>query len=152
MTAADFPPDHDKRTAWFLALAGFLPFAILSLALLATGKTGPMHGLFIDAFRTWSAIILSFLGGIRWGAALAARPIDRLAIGFSVFPAIVGWFALFLPAPYGIPVLLVAFCAQGAWDSISIHAGKGPAWFASIRITLTLMVAAAHLVALLAVL
>ncbi len=141
----------ERRTAWLLALAGFAPFAFLALALLVSGTTSAFHGLFLDAFRTYSAIILSFLGGIRWGMALRDDPVDHVSLGFSVVPSLAGWFALFLPASLGVPVLLVAYCAQGAWDSVSIHSGKAPAWFAELRIWLTLLVAFAHLVAFFAV-
>ncbi len=141
----------DKKTAWVLALAGFAPFAFLALALLFFGRTSALHGLLLDAFRTYSAIILSFLGGIRWGMALREEPVDYRSLAFSVVPSLTGWFALFLPDTVGLPVLLVAYCAQGAWDSISIHAGKAPAWFASVRIVLTLLVAFAHLLAFFAV-
>lgn len=137
-----------RQIAWMLALAGFAPFAFLALALLFSGKTSPLHTLFLDGFRTYSAIILSFLGGIRWGMALRDDPVDHRSMAISVAPSIVGWLALFLAAPIGLPILLVAYCAQGAWDSFSIHAGKAPAWFAGLRITLTLLVALAHLLAL----
>jgi Protein of unknown function (DUF3429) len=108
------------------------------------GKMHPLQAVLVDAFRTYGAIILSFLGGVRWGLALREQPVPAKDLLFSVLPAIAAWFSLFLTAPASIAILLLGFCAQGAWDSLSMHAGKGPQWYAQLRITLTLIVALAH--------
>jgi hypothetical protein len=139
---------QDRRLAWALALAGYLPFLFLAAALLLAGKTHPFGTVLADAFRTYGAIILSFLGGIRWGLALAGRPAPVRDLAFSVLPALLAWFSLFFQPVVSVAVLLLGFCAQGAWDSLSIHAGRAPHWFASLRITLTLLVALAHAVAI----
>jgi hypothetical protein len=139
---------HDRRIAWALALAGYIPFIALAAGLLLTGKTHPLHGLITDAFRTYGAVILSFLGGIRWGLALSGRPVPARDLAFSVLPALAAWFALFFQPAASVAILLLCFCAQGAWDSLSIHAGRAPQWFASLRITLTLLVALAHGIAI----
>ncbi len=140
-----------KGTAWFLACAGFVPFAGLSIALLLVGKETALHPVLTDALRTYAAVILSFLGGIRWGLALRAKPVAAGDIVLSVLPAIIGWIALFLPVPVAVSVLLLAFCTLGAWDSFAIHRGLAPVWFATQRIILTLLVAAALIGALVAV-
>jgi hypothetical protein len=136
---------RNERTAgWILALAGYLPFAAIALAVLLLGKTNPFQTVLIDAFRTYGAIILSFLGGVRWGLALRDQPVPVRDLVFSVIPAVAAWFSLFLNPPVSVAILLLGFCAQGAWDSLSMHAGRGPQWYAGLRITLTLIVALAH--------
>ena len=136
-------------TAWLLSLAGFVPFAALALALLMLGREHPLHIMLGDAFRLYSVVILSFLGGIRWGLLLRDPTPSRMGLAFSVLPAIAGWLAMFLALPATIAVLLLAFSAQGAWDSVSFHEDERLQWFARLRITLTLLVVAAHIVALL---
>ncbi len=143
-------PEPLKKTAWNLALLGFLPFAALSIAMLVLGPQHPLFDVLSDAFRLYGAVILSFLGGIRWGLALNTEPASPRTIAISVVPAIIGWLAIFIPPVFSVGVLLLSFCAQGAWDSTAFHAGKGPIWFARLRIVLTLLVAGAHVVALLA--
>ncbi|MGI9401522.1 MAG: DUF3429 domain-containing protein [Rhizobiaceae bacterium] len=143
-------PEPLQKTAWYLTLSGFLPFAGLSIAMLVLGRAHPLFDVLTDAFRLYSAVILSFLGGIRWGLALnnqAARP---ATLTLSVIPAIAGWLSMFAPPVFSVGIFLLAFCAQGAWDSTAFHAGKGPIWFARLRIVITLLVAGAHIVALLA--
>jgi len=132
-----------RRMAWTLSLAGFLPFAALALVLVALGEGHPLKDTVGDAARTYGAVILSFLGGIRWGLALLRQPSAQRELAISVLPAIAGWLSLFAPAPVSFGVLLIGFLAQGAWDSFSIQSGAAPAWFGPIRITLTVLVAAA---------
>lgn len=134
----------DRQLAWALALGGFLPFLFLAAGLFLAGKTHPWSVVMADAFRTYGAVILSFLGGIRWGLAILGKPVPARDLGFSVLPALAAWFSLFFQPVVSVAVLLLGFCAQGAWDSLSIHAGRAPQWFASLRITLTLLVALAH--------
>ena len=142
--------ENTRKQAWFLSLAGFIPFGVLAIVLLVLGRDHPLFDAVFDIFKVWSVIILSFLGGIRWGFALADQPFDLNSLWLSVVGSILGWFALFLPDMYTMLTLLILFCAHGAWDSFYINSGKAPPWFASIRIVLTFLVAAAHIMLILA--
>ena len=92
---------------------------------------------FTEALLWWSAIILSFLGGARWGAAIqAASPQPRL-IGLAMLPSIVGWLILLLPAKYRAVQLLAlaaALLLHLVWDWRS---GGLPGWYGRLRTTLT---------------
>jgi hypothetical protein len=143
--------DPLQKTAWYLSLAGFVPFGFLALAMLLLGPLHPMHTVLTDAFRVYAAVILSFLGGIRWGIALRTESARPAALVLSVVPAAIGWLAIFAPPVISIGTLLLAFCAQGAWDSRTFHSGGGLIWFARIRIISTLLVAGALAIALVAV-
>lgn len=135
-----------SRVAWILAVAGFVPFALLTFAIMAGGQSNPLSLSMLDLFKIWSAVVLSFLGGIRWGMAMAGETGSWRILAASTLAAVVGWFALMLPDRFGILVLLLAFCAHGAWDSFSANAGQAPAWYGKLRITLTFLVAAAHVI------
>ncbi|MFZ1815398.1 MAG: DUF3429 domain-containing protein [Rhizobiaceae bacterium] len=140
-----------RQGAWVLSLAGVLPFLALCIASFLAGKTAALFPFYVDAFKTWSVAILCFLGGIRWGMAILAKPVSPKLLFLSTLSAFAGWIALFLSDAAGVMLLLLAYSAQGAWDSFSIHGGEGPQWFADLRIVLTLMVAATHIVMLVAV-
>jgi len=147
--------------AWILSLAGFIPFAGLSVFIFINNETHPMFSLSVDMFKIWSAIILSFLGGIRWGVAITGVPSDEeftegqyprgaYQLLSSVVPSIFALFALLLPSIQCVIVLMICFCIQGIWDSFSSMNGQLPKWMGSIRITLTVLVVAAHAAVLLA--
>ena len=148
-----------QSTGWALSLAGFVPFAIVAVVLLATDRSSVWHAFAVDAGRTYGAIILSFLGGTRWGAGLA-RPDAGRQFALSVVPSLVGWFSLFTADTYGVALLALAFAAQGAWDAFSTAPAPDarrapvskplPHWFGRLRATLTFMVVGALVVMFLA--
>lgn len=135
--------------AGLLAHAGLLPFVILSAWLYAIPPQHPWHDATILLLVGYAAIVLSFLGGLRWGLAVA-RPdrASRRDLWLGIVPALVGWGALATPVPYAFGLLAVAFAAQGAWDSLSAQDGPMPAWFGRLRTRLTVVVVAMLVLAL----
>ena len=141
-----------KSTAWTLSLAGLVPFAIVAVTLLVIDRTSVWHALAVDAGRTYGAVILSFLGGTRWGAGLDRADAGR-QFALAVVPSLVGWFSLFMADVYGVALLALAFAAQGAWDAFSTAPAPDgrrapldrplPHWFGRLRATLTFMVVGA---------
>ena len=85
-----------------LGLAGILPqLACLVLALAGGGQWAGQAGL------AYAALILSFLGGLWWMAALMAGLRDATPYTLAVLPSLIGWAALLLPAG---GLVLVALC------------------------------------------
>lgn len=142
--------EKSQRIAWQLAIAGFVPFGVLAVLAFYLGQTHPLFSLLIEGLRSYGAVILSFLGGIRWGLALNDNEQAGRFFALAVVPAIIGWLALFAPDIAGLIVLIAAFGAQGAWDSFSFHADPKRLWFARLRIAITCLVAVSLVVALLA--
>ena len=118
------------------------------MLLLIIGQDNPVAAPILNAYRAYSIAILSFLGGIRWGQAIGREQNGTdgnwISLIGSVIPSLLAWSTVFMPPLGAIAVLLLGFCAQGAWDAWSAQAGKLPAWFSPLRITLTLVVAASH--------
>ena len=157
------------RLAWLLSLAGALPFWAAALFLLVAGRESLWFDWFVDVARTYGAVILSFVGGIRWGAALEERPRPFAApaaaagrtFALSVVPSLAGWFSLFLEPVFGLALLAAAFALQGVWDAFSgpspFAAGAGgrgaalPLWFVRLRVVITLLVVPALLLGLVAI-
>ncbi len=144
--------DGNGRKAMLLAYSGFIPFAILTLWLTGIADDHPWRDQTIMLLKGYAAVILSFLGGIRWG--LATRDDDETTPGIlamSVLPSLAGWLALLMPDLYSFAWLAACFAGQGAVDQFAVHAGKAPAWFGHLRMRLTVLVTAAMLLALFAV-
>jgi len=140
--------EKTRTRAWFLALAGFVPFVLLAGTLFLLGVGHEAYASVFDVFKIYSVIILSFLGGIRWGLAISYQPGEPRNLLLSVVPPIFGWFAILLPDPYAILILIIAFCGQGAWDNFYANEGKVQPWFGSLRVVLTFLVVAVHVVVL----
>ncbi len=88
---------------------------------------------------SYGAIILSFLGGIRWGAALNEPGRQSpTTLAQSVVPALAAWVCTLLPSPWSFVAMAVSFAVQGVWDVAAIRAGRiTTAWFAPLRLVLT---------------
>lgn len=139
-----------QTIAWWLSVLGLMPFAISALMLVFIGSSNAIVAPVGDIFKTYAAIILSFLGGIRWGYSMRedARGLEIKTIVISVVPALIGWAILLVPNEHSIMALMfsiLAFCAHGAWDSLSANAQRLPAWFSKLRIKITLAVVACHI-------
>ncbi len=130
--------------AALLGLAGLLPFAGAALLALQPGPAGDWAGF---ALLGYGAVILSFLGGIHWGLALArdAAP-DWRALGIGVLPSLAGWAGLLAGGTAGLLLLASGFLAVLAVDLGLSRSGRAPAWFARLRSLLTGAVLAALLV------
>ncbi len=136
-----------RRAATVLAIAACFPFLALAISSFQVGRDSAVHETLIDIFRAWSIIVLSFMGGTRWGMAVQREEAMQLNLWMSILIPCVAWLCFFLPDNFMVPGLLVAYCGMGAWDSISANNGLLPVWFGKVRIIMTLLIAFAHIIA-----
>lgn len=146
-------PAVPTAAAW-LGAAGLLPFAALALAALAA--PGGWRDLALTALSGYGAVILSFMGGCRWGFASAGlgRGPTWGPLAISVVPALYAWVALLVTPdePGGATALLLAFGFPALLlADVGLAArGGAPAWWPSLRWPLTLGATLAMLVGALA--
>ncbi len=136
-----------------LGFAGLLPFL--------AGATGawilptPWDRFAVDLLLFYAACILSFLGAVHWGLALAgvgSRPpaegdtaahgvraaaLTWRRLGWSVVPALVAWIALALAPHFGLLVMILGFAGMFWGDLRAIAAGLAPPWYRHLRRPLT---------------
>lgn len=132
--------------AAILGYSGVIPFAAAAM-LVAFGDDGPRQ-MALDGFLIYAAVILSFLGGIRWGAASSSEQDRGGQLIFSVLPSL--WAAFFVwwfPAVTAIYGLMIGFVIMGFADNL-YPAPKVAAWMAPLRLRLTVGVVVCHLVIL----
>ena len=126
------------RAALWLGLFGLVPFwAMAGLAGLSQDSFAASFGL--NGTLAYAAVILSFLGGIRWGAGMADASLGQQARAFSlaVLPSLAAWGALLIPAIPAVSLLIASLLMQALWDVMSTQEGILPQWFARLRILLT---------------
>ncbi len=133
-----------------LAMAGFAPFALFVFWLLGTEPSEPNWQLALTAMRAYAIAILSFLGGVRWGAALSEDGAAR-TFWHSVVPALLAWATIFMQPVLALAILAMTFAGQGAWDVLSAQSGTLPDWYGKIRMKLTFMVVGALLISMMRV-
>jgi hypothetical protein len=149
---------NDKNTmkdahgfARILTLAGALPFIGLSASLWLAPTE--YHAKITTALITYAAIILSFLGGIQWGGAVAlaetAPKSARTMWLLSIVPSLLAWLMLFVSGA-GTQLLIAITLFTFVWiiDAL-LHVQKLiPLWFFRFRTLITAIVLGSILAAL----
>ncbi len=105
--------------AILLGVGGLVPFLGMTVGILFFPAAVPVPRL-VPALIDYGAVILSFLGAVHWGLALAGDPLGvpaqpralRLRLGLGVLPALVGWAAL-LVLLVGRPLPALLLLAAG---------------------------------------
>jgi hypothetical protein len=128
--------------ALVLGWAGVIPFAVGS-AVMAIGLQPAETWAFVPLL-SHAAVILSFLGGVRWGLGLRLPTKDRLTIvlAWSVVPSLVAWIAVCLYARplLALALLIFAHAAQGWFDVRTAEIDGAPRWYAKLRLQLAAIV------------
>jgi hypothetical protein len=131
-----------KAPAW-LGGGGIVPFAGLTLLALFANKP-EQRELATRAFVVYSGIILSFLGGVRWGAALTFPSVRLLTL--AIAPSLVAFGCLLLPNHTALGFLGVTFAFIGLTDYTRGTHALWPMWYKRLRVRLTVAVVVLHLV------
>ena len=142
----------EARTANLLTLSGALPFIGLTLLMF----TDIAHSIRVDVATVlallYAALILSFLGGVRFGMEVRDPANGASAnLVWSVVPSLAAWFLLALVYAnvmasnmgfigWGFALFAMAFVLQFVWDAASVRAGEAPAWFGPLRARITMIV------------
>lgn len=133
-----------------LGYAGLLPFVFTAVYLCFAAMPGtdlPFVETLAHATAVYGAVILSFLGGVRWGIAMAGRQRGMREFVLSVLPSLLGWGAALLPPVAAMAVLAGGFLMQAGWDQRAAIKGSLPLWYATLRRRLSMVVTVALLVA-----
>ncbi len=135
--------------AFVLGFLGALPFlGLAGLAVLA----GPLGSPTVQAWAlvsllAYGGIILSFMGGVHWGWAMAAEEPSFERLGLSVVPALLGWAGYLLGGSIGFSIIALGFAALLWLDLRAIAEGRAAPWYRRLRWPLTLVVVACLVVA-----
>lgn len=125
-------------TAWLLGVASVVPLWLATLLYWSTSDAVGT-GFASAAAIAYGAIMLTFLGGIRWGLAIApaGRTVAGATLVLSVLPGVAGFAAMLLPVLLALTVLVCGFLLHALWDVIAADDGRLPPWFANLRMVLT---------------
>ena len=129
-----------------LGYAGLIPFLVGGLLVMLWGH-GPLGGLDPVLWVCgYAAVILSFIGAVHWGVALAGPvgPIKaHVMLGLSVVPALIAWVALLILPQSAAAVLLLCVSFMGWWFYERLVPGKHvlARWYVRLRLQLSTVAA-----------
>ncbi|KQM96966.1 hypothetical protein ASG37_08825 [Sphingomonas sp. Leaf407] len=111
-----------------------------------------LGGLLLTLSLLYAALILSFLGGMWWGAAAARVTGAGLALwlAVAVVPSLVALAAgaVFFPSPTsGAAILAAGLLVSLTVDMALVRAGHVPPWWMKLRVPLSVGLAVLTLVA-----
>lgn len=132
-----------RRIAWLTAIAGSAIFAAITVALFSSQSHIRIPA--ITALVTFSAIILSHLGGIENGLALreeaSTERTRAIALALSILPSLAAWGVLWLPTPqWQVGAALALFIGVWVADLWLSRHGLIPSWFVDMRTAVTAVV------------
>jgi Protein of unknown function (DUF3429) len=124
-------------TAKALGYAGLLPF--IASAAACWFIQGDAKAFAQQALLTYGAVIVSFLGAVHWGVALAQRNLASGPYAWSITPALLAWLALFLPFSSGAVLLSLALIACWLVDKQTLHSQVFGEAYLQLRTHLTIV-------------
>lgn len=133
-----------QNTAKLLGYAGLLPFILIPVFIiigLMDAYIGYLH------FVQYSAIILSFMGGIHWFDALQNRRKNHQLFA-SMLPSIVAWLSLvFLDGTVLLSILSLSHLGVLVYDKYVLALEKDILIeYTQLRVLLTTVVVISHLI------
>lgn len=126
-----------------LGAAGLIPFVALAIAV---HFGAPVWGaLAIKAILLYGAVILSFMGGCRWGFAAAGLGEGPrfLPLAVSTGPALLAWGAALVGGRAGLLLLSGSLLLLFVADEALTRAGGAPEWWTALRAPLSVIASAA---------
>lgn len=129
--------------ALVLGVLGVVPF--VSLAIASHAGRDPWTGAAAQAALYYGAVILSFLGGCRWGFACAGlgRGPGWRPLLVAIAPPLLAWGAALAGGKPGLLLLAGAMLLLFAADESLVRTGGAPDWWAVLRAPLSVISGAA---------
>jgi hypothetical protein len=145
---------HAPIPALAYGIGGLIPFTSIPVYMLSSGVYIPEMAFTSMAY---SAVILSFIGGVRWGSAVSNPEVSSPWTEFftsyfihsfflqimspnwknftsSIAPSVVGWMSLLVSNPVGSILSITGFSLCLLQD---ITSSQFPSWYKSLRILLS---------------
>ena len=127
-----------------LGYAGAIPFVAGALACLPFAGSLREWGVLL--LLDYGAIILSFMGGVHWGAAMLRDDTSLAPLGKSVAPSLLALVATLIGGRTGLFLLASGFAGLLFYDENETAVGRVPSWYPSLRRPLSAIVISALLI------
>jgi hypothetical protein len=145
------PSDQAPTAVLIISYARVVPFIAMALivAFASPGVDGVLRGEI-----GYGAVLLSFLGGARWGAALKTGG-NGIAFGpltLLTLPTFFSWAVLLMAPAVALAALMAGFLLVTMADRADARQGLVPAWRSGLDLPLTVLTELALCASLVAVL
>ncbi|MGG7567528.1 DUF3429 domain-containing protein [Rhodovulum sp. DZ06] len=127
--------------AMILGAAGLIPFVSLAISIHMGAAIWADHAT--QAVLVYGAVILSFMGGCRWGFACAGLGDGPRfwPLAVSVAPALLAWGAALVGDKAGLLMLSGGLLLLFVADEELTRTGGAPEWWSALRAPLSVIAA-----------
>ncbi|HEX7777276.1 MAG TPA: DUF3429 domain-containing protein [Parvibaculum sp.] len=137
--AAKLPsPDQTPTAVLIFSYARIVPF--VAMALIVAFASSGVDGV-LAAEIGYGAVLLSFLGGARWGVAVKAGG-DGVAfkpLALLTLPTFFSWAVLLMAPAVALAALMAGFLLVAMSDRAAARQGLVPAWQSGLDLPLTVL-------------
>ncbi len=121
-----------------LGYGGLIPFVCLTAATIFSARYSDASG---HSLLIYAAVILSFVGAINWGVAMASSDLSEAQRNYlwiwSVAPALLAWLAHFFQPTVASGIMIAGFIAQYVQDRHLARTTSLSVWYIPLRLRLT---------------
>ena len=141
MPKAESAANADKATkelpgaAMLWGWAGVIPFAFLAGASVLA-EPG-WAALALGKLAIYGAIILTFMGGVHWGLAIAGSRPGLQLFTTGIIPSLIAVCSILVPVKPAIAILIAGFLLLLANDLWLVRQSFFPHWYGRLRTQLT---------------
>jgi hypothetical protein len=112
------PKGPAPLSLWIIALLGVSPFPVSAYAFTLGAEA--VRPLALEVMLTWSAVVLSFLGGVRWGLETGRDAPRAGRLASTIVSPLLAWFLFVgrdrIDPQWVLIGFLAAFLAQWVFD------------------------------------
>ena len=134
--------DQNKRdvptNALILGYSGLLP--LIAGAALCHPVAAEYRPFGATLLIDYGAIILSFMGGVHWGAAMMLNGSDNGKLAKSVLPSLAALLGILIGGAAGLLILAIGFIGLLLYDESEVKKGQLTRWYPYLRRPLTTIV------------
>ncbi len=134
---ADTISNDTKVTVYYLSYGGLIPFIVALFGFFLLDE--PIRSFSLNAFITYAAVIIGFVGAVHWGFLLKADDIvnKNLLLSLSVLPGLIGWSALLLNQQLALIIFALSYPLVFIYEKVTSLKNIFPDWYMSMRVKLT---------------
>jgi hypothetical protein len=138
-----------KTTVYYLSYGGLIPFIAALFGFFLLDE--PIRSFSLNAFITYAAVIIGFVGAVHWGFLLKADDIGNknLLLSLSVLPGLIGWCALLLNQQLALIIFALMYPSVFIYEKLTSLKNILPDWYMPMRLKLTYSVTSMLLVMIL---
>ena len=129
-----------KVTVYYLSYGGLIPFVATLFGFFLLDE--PIRSFSLNAFITYAAVIIGFVGAVHWGFLLKAEGIanKNLLLSLSVLPGLIGWSALLVNQQLALIIFAVLYPSVFIYEKVTSLKNILPDWYMPMRVKLTFCV------------